>query len=354
MSEKDEFIRKICEDPADDTARLVFADYLDEAGDGARAEFIRKGIALALLPPPPFAIQPTYFEPSYEGYVASGWPKRNLLYRDQFTATVSSRPTSATLHVPADRLPRNPLDVVSTYCDLRIEPVQGRWGPSGTSFLMFGFLVREITPAERDDNHSPVLYRISGVFSGEDPYPRRAEYDALKLRTDALLGEHECDWLGDEWGMLQRPRYAAEKDGVYYCPMWGPKWARGFPYAFAIPQATLTGADKDEKVGKCPRLDRFPITEVRLTDARPAFADPTSGVDSIFLGKWFWRNWHFKGSIHWFPSDVDHRVFEHLAAKRGRTKPDAHLAFYDSEDGALSDLSNACVKFKKALDFSGK
>lgn len=44
MSERDAFIRSICEQPADDVARLVFADWLDEHGDEAqraRAEFIR-------------------------------------------------------------------------------------------------------------------------------------------------------------------------------------------------------------------------------------------------------------------------------------------------------------------------
>lgn len=39
-------LRGICEEPGDDTARLVYADYLDERGEAARAEFIRLQILL--------------------------------------------------------------------------------------------------------------------------------------------------------------------------------------------------------------------------------------------------------------------------------------------------------------------
>jgi uncharacterized protein (TIGR02996 family) len=41
------FLRAIALDPEDDTSRLVYADWLDEHGDGDRAEFIRTQIALA-------------------------------------------------------------------------------------------------------------------------------------------------------------------------------------------------------------------------------------------------------------------------------------------------------------------
>jgi uncharacterized protein (TIGR02996 family) len=35
------FLRRICRDSADDYPRMVYADYLDECGEGARAELIR-------------------------------------------------------------------------------------------------------------------------------------------------------------------------------------------------------------------------------------------------------------------------------------------------------------------------
>jgi uncharacterized protein (TIGR02996 family) len=45
MSERDAFLRAICADPDDDTARLVFADWLQEHGEPEHAEFIRLHIA---------------------------------------------------------------------------------------------------------------------------------------------------------------------------------------------------------------------------------------------------------------------------------------------------------------------
>lgn len=50
MSERDGFMRAICEHPDDDTPRLVFANGLDEHDDPDRAEFIRLQIELAGLP----------------------------------------------------------------------------------------------------------------------------------------------------------------------------------------------------------------------------------------------------------------------------------------------------------------
>jgi uncharacterized protein (TIGR02996 family) len=41
MTDRDAFLRAICEAPDDDTPRLVFADWLDEHGEAKRAEFIR-------------------------------------------------------------------------------------------------------------------------------------------------------------------------------------------------------------------------------------------------------------------------------------------------------------------------
>jgi uncharacterized protein (TIGR02996 family) len=45
------FLRAICEEPDDDTHRLVYADWLDEHGQPERAEFIRVQCALAKLGP---------------------------------------------------------------------------------------------------------------------------------------------------------------------------------------------------------------------------------------------------------------------------------------------------------------
>jgi uncharacterized protein (TIGR02996 family) len=47
MSEREAFLHAICENPEDDAARLVFADWLQEHGEEERAEFIRVQIELA-------------------------------------------------------------------------------------------------------------------------------------------------------------------------------------------------------------------------------------------------------------------------------------------------------------------
>lgn len=52
MNTEDDFITAICEQPADDTLRLVFADWLDEVAGRhtERAEFIRVQVELSRLP----------------------------------------------------------------------------------------------------------------------------------------------------------------------------------------------------------------------------------------------------------------------------------------------------------------
>jgi uncharacterized protein (TIGR02996 family) len=50
VSERAAFISAILDNLADDTPRLVFADWLQEHGEEARAEFIRCQIEAARLP----------------------------------------------------------------------------------------------------------------------------------------------------------------------------------------------------------------------------------------------------------------------------------------------------------------
>jgi uncharacterized protein (TIGR02996 family) len=47
MSERDALLKAVCENPDDDTPRLVFADWLQENGEEERAEFIRLQIEVA-------------------------------------------------------------------------------------------------------------------------------------------------------------------------------------------------------------------------------------------------------------------------------------------------------------------
>lgn len=52
MTDRAALLAAILANPDDDTVRVVFADYLQEHGDDARAEFIRVQIELAHLPEP--------------------------------------------------------------------------------------------------------------------------------------------------------------------------------------------------------------------------------------------------------------------------------------------------------------
>ncbi|MDY3560908.1 TIGR02996 domain-containing protein [Gemmata sp. JC673] len=51
MSDESAFLRLICEQPDDDTVRLVYADWLEEHGQTARAAYIRGEVELANTPP---------------------------------------------------------------------------------------------------------------------------------------------------------------------------------------------------------------------------------------------------------------------------------------------------------------
>jgi uncharacterized protein (TIGR02996 family) len=52
MTDREAFIEAIAAEPADDTPRLAFADWLDEHGEGARAEFVRLQCELNQPVPP--------------------------------------------------------------------------------------------------------------------------------------------------------------------------------------------------------------------------------------------------------------------------------------------------------------
>jgi uncharacterized protein (TIGR02996 family) len=51
MTHADAFLQAVVAEPDDDAPRLVFADWLEDHGDEARAEFIRAQVELAKLPP---------------------------------------------------------------------------------------------------------------------------------------------------------------------------------------------------------------------------------------------------------------------------------------------------------------
>lgn len=50
MTDRDALLRSILEHPQEDLPRLVYADWLDEAGEAERAEFLRCQVELARNP----------------------------------------------------------------------------------------------------------------------------------------------------------------------------------------------------------------------------------------------------------------------------------------------------------------
>src|SRR5579871_2624721 len=58
MTDHDAFLRAILAAPADDAPRLIYADWLEEAGRPARAAFIRVQCALDAGPPDPARREP--------------------------------------------------------------------------------------------------------------------------------------------------------------------------------------------------------------------------------------------------------------------------------------------------------
>ncbi len=65
MSDRDALVSAICDQPDEDTPRLIFADYLDERDEPAHAAFIRAQVELARTAPwEPFAVRCKWREPS--------------------------------------------------------------------------------------------------------------------------------------------------------------------------------------------------------------------------------------------------------------------------------------------------
>ena len=86
MSDRDALLAAIRAHPDEDTPRLVFADFLDENDEPARAAFVRAQVELARTPPwEPFAVRCRWRQPD----VASGKPFLGDLPRDSGPSRVA-------------------------------------------------------------------------------------------------------------------------------------------------------------------------------------------------------------------------------------------------------------------------
>jgi uncharacterized protein (TIGR02996 family) len=113
MTDHDALVRAICESPDDDTPRLIFADFLEESGEAARAEFVRSQVELARTPDwEPFAV---LCRTRRTEWSEAGEPFRNALpplgpdvtWHDQpFRRGLGWRVNVRNLHVWKDIAPR--------------------------------------------------------------------------------------------------------------------------------------------------------------------------------------------------------------------------------------------------------
>lgn len=129
MTEGELLLRGVLNDPADGTARLVFADWLEERGEGARARFIRNEVA-ASAPPSVFK---------------AGWPCRVSVFRDTSRMTLGE----------VVNLPPEPIELVEL-----APPVPGvSWATSR------GMVCGIELPCEAFMTHAEAIFRVHPVTS---------------------------------------------------------------------------------------------------------------------------------------------------------------------------------------------
>src|SRR5689334_524468 len=98
MVDANAFLEAIRKAPEDDTPRLVYADWLEEHGDDARAEFIRIQCTLAGLPaddpgrPALSDRERALLAAHRDSWVAAlpAWARRECVFRRGFVARVSA------------------------------------------------------------------------------------------------------------------------------------------------------------------------------------------------------------------------------------------------------------------------
>jgi uncharacterized protein (TIGR02996 family) len=215
-------VRQICATPDDDTPRLAFADWCEEAGDHERAEYIRSAIELARCGPP--HKQPSYPEIPMP-VTALGGRCLRFGYNDPCSLAVGDR---------IDLLVHRPGRKPKMLRGLRVYRLVPR---------------PDLAPGEGDVY--AVRDRDSGPWKGA----------VLARRCETLLDAHEWDWynasrsLRDGGGAVLKANYsnASWSTGAE------AEWSRGFVFRVATTHEILT----HNKGGWCGLLcSEWPVTEV--------------------------------------------------------------------------------------------
>lgn len=296
MTERDALLRAVLADPADDTVRLAFADWLDENGESERAEFIRVQVELAKL------------ESIDLGEVNPIGP-----------------PTPSDLHtliVQSNRVTDQALHHTVRYCD------------QGTTVPQFGKIVSisgEYVGLPRPDRVAVTVARLSGW----EGLPR--EKELRKRERELLAAGNAKQWLGalnglrPWWSEMKGCGWQVLPDGAVYA-----EFTRGF-----VSRVTLTQADFLRHAGGI--FAAHPVTAVTLSDREPDVRAGMRGIND----DWF----------DWFPPGTEDRyararlsedLWWALLRTRGVVR-EPYCLGHETRDLALAALSAACVAYGREL-----
>lgn len=316
-------LQAILAEPTDDAARLVYADWLEEQGEGKRSEFIRCQIklheALPRLPVVWIDEPPVWAEEIQDTTVLDDRPMP-IRSAARVTGIVESGAQYPLLNGSIVEIAMRDPD----------------------SYRCREFVVMETLNQATVMGMVPVQV-VSCVSSGVTTvWASKAAIDARKLldvQEYAELKKQEFSlWVTSLRSWFDAPGlyfYRFEQVGEGHLnPLGGGSLFASVRRGF-VDLIVCTIADWLRWGSACVRSQ--PLTEVRLTDRSPAIVE----------GGFFWYPWslheqYFGNSDRWH---LPRQIWDHL--QTGLTIGNQHN-WYDSEAAALSDLSQACLAYARA------
>lgn len=327
MTTSEDFITAICREPERDDVRLVFADFLEENGDGERAEFIRVQIELAAIGHEPKLIEATV-RAGKDGSLRM-WPE----YKDESQAlnlAVGDRVTIKAW-LPVGRSE----DVLHNLLVVDGEHVRDyswgivRDGKSGVypteRAIALRRRERELLDAMGANPFAFARDRITTVGLDDGKPHGRLPHGILRRGFVDHVAVTLADWFGTDChdcdGAGQKQRYLGHGDqDVIDCPH-------------------CHGTGRIAGIG--PRVVRCqPVTRVTLTDRRPAQWQTASEGEE----QWTWAEENAIGDGD-YPARLPRDLF---ALLRAPVSSAGDTVRYGSEADAHADLSAAALRWARA------
>lgn len=305
MTDESALLAAVIADPADDAPRLVYADWLDDHGEEARAEFIRTQIALARLGP----------------------PRRRFEVNRGSWAFHKGEALTAIIQNPDEK----PIEVGERIDIQFFEKPKPKW----VRREFHGLLV---TTAQRLDTRGHVVETGVELKMDEGSTPwdgtglAEREYELWREFGQSfsmgLPGEAHSIHIGCKVS-------AGIGSPIYYI------FRRGF-----LAHVTLTTSDF---LAHAARLFEQPVETVRLSDRQPYRSNPDNHWWS-----WFPFRDYFSGLANAARHDLEHCVPNELFdSMQGitvfndgrRLVSDHHICRFVSDVDAYAALSTAAVRF---------